>query len=245
MPRKLTPATTLENLKKEAKRWLKALRENNRQARERLKTGFPKAPERAVLRDVQHALACEYGMRNWMQLRQAVQAAAAEHQAAGSKLRTAAEYQQAAQDFVKAYEGDAESLARFNRHYGRVFSSEDLRAEIWRRVYAFRQRSSRVPKNYLKLEEAQIVVAQDAGFGSWDALMQAVAAGTPPVAAYAIDRQANRAAPRRRMTDAEWDELIGLMKEHRVTALGARGLMTDEVLARIAALDHITRLNLG
>ena len=48
-----------------------------------------------------------------------------------------------------AYDGDAAALARFNAHYGRTFTLEDLSAEIWRRVYAFRQRSSRVPKNYL------------------------------------------------------------------------------------------------
>ena len=60
---------------------------------------------------------------------------------------------------------------------------------------------SRVPKNYLQLDEAQIVVAQDAGFGSWDALMQAVAAGAPPEGeAYVIDTKENRIGPRRRMT---------------------------------------------
>ena len=84
--------------------------------------------------------------------------------------RTAEEYQRVAQDFVNAYEGDAAALQRLNRHYGRSLPSDDLWAEIWRRVYAFRQRSSRVPKNYLRLEEAQTVIAQDAGFGNWTAL---------------------------------------------------------------------------
>ena len=40
------------------------------------------------------------------------------------------------------------------------------------------------------------------------------------------------------MTDTDWDELIGVMKERRITALDANGLMTDEVMARIA--DSIT-----
>src|SRR5439155_8749352 len=35
MQRKLTSATTLDNLRREARRWLKALRENDPQARER------------------------------------------------------------------------------------------------------------------------------------------------------------------------------------------------------------------
>jgi hypothetical protein len=35
------------------------------------------------------------------------------------------------------------------------------------------------------------------------------------------------------------------MKEHGITALEANGLMTDEVLGRVAGLDHVTRLSLG
>ena len=117
--------------------------------------------------------------------------------------RTAEEYQRVAQDFVNAYEGDAAALQRLNRHYGRSFTFDDLRAEIWRRVYAFRQRSSRVPKNYLQLEEAQTVIAQDAGFGNWTALIQAVSGGpAAPVEAFEIDARENRIGPRRRMTDA-------------------------------------------
>jgi hypothetical protein len=65
MPRKLTSATSLDNLKREAKRWLKALRENDVEARARMQRAYPAAPDRPVLRDVQHALACEYGEASW------------------------------------------------------------------------------------------------------------------------------------------------------------------------------------
>src|SRR5260221_3288894 len=161
-------------------------------------------------------------------------------------MPTGEEYERLAQDFVDAYERDAAALERLNQHYGRSFTFEDLWAEIWRGVYAFRQRSFRVPKNYLQLDEAQTVIAQDAGFGSWTALMQGVSpGGPPPVAAYELDAKENRIGPRRRMTDAEWDELIGIVKEHRITGLDANGLMTDSVLTRIAGLDHVTSLNLG
>ena len=74
---------------------------------------------------------------------------------------------------------------------------DDLFAEIWRRVYAFRQRSSKVPKNFLKPAEAQLLVAQDAGFGSWDALMQSLETGAPPIPPYVIDTQRNAIGPRR------------------------------------------------
>ena len=79
MPRQLTPATNLDNLKKEAKRWLKALRENDPEARERIQRAHPAAPSPPVLRDVQHALACEYGMANWKELKQALEARPAGH----------------------------------------------------------------------------------------------------------------------------------------------------------------------
>src|SRR5215831_8346344 len=238
MQRKLTPHTTHHNLRREAKRWLKALRENEQDARERFERAWSKHSGTPVLRDVQHALAREHGFENWKALKLAVQQAA--------RSRTTEAYEQAARDFVDAYNGDATALERLNRHYGRAFTFADLKAEIWRRDYAYRQRSSRVPENYFPLEEAQIIVAQDAGFGSWENLMNALASGTPPQGApYAIDTKDNRIGPRRRMSAADWDELIGAMKDRRIPALDANGLMTDEALARVAGLDFVTSLSLG
>ena len=68
MPRKLTATTTLENLKKEAKRWLKALRENDPEARQRWERAYPNSTPQPILRRVQHALAIEYGMESWIAL---------------------------------------------------------------------------------------------------------------------------------------------------------------------------------
>jgi hypothetical protein len=159
---------------------------------------------------------------------------------------TADDYERLARDLVLAYDAqDPAALERLNAHYRRSFTFGDLSAEIWRRVYAFRQRSSRVDRNYLQLDEAQTLIAQDAGFGSWAALTQAATTGAPPVEAYAVDTTDNKIVPRRQLSDAEWDQLVGVMKERRVTALDANGLMTDAVLARIADLDHVTSLALG
>src|SRR5260370_42415979 len=69
MQRKLTSATTLDNLRKESKRWLKALRENDAPARERLQRAYPKVSGHPALRDVQHALALEYGLKDWEELK--------------------------------------------------------------------------------------------------------------------------------------------------------------------------------
>lgn len=69
MHRKLTPRSTLENLKGEAKRWLKALRANDADARARLDRIWPKAPASPGLRDVQHALAMEHSLPGWTALK--------------------------------------------------------------------------------------------------------------------------------------------------------------------------------
>jgi ankyrin repeat protein len=69
MPRQLTPQSTLENLKREAKRWLRALRANVAEARTRLERALPNAPSQPTLRDVQRALAREHGLSGWAALK--------------------------------------------------------------------------------------------------------------------------------------------------------------------------------
>ena len=246
MPREITPATSLINLRKEAKRWLTAVRANSIDARDRLERAYPNAPVRPVLRDMQHALAREYGHESWSTLKQALATRPVESAPRAWPRATAEEYERLANDMVLAHDSqDEAALQRLNAHYHRAFTFDDLWAEIWRRVYAYRQRSFKGPKSYLALAEAQLVIAQDAGFGSWAALTRALATGAPPVPTYAIDPAESRIAPRRQLSDNEWDELIEVMKERRITALDANGLMTDAVLARIADLDHVTALALG
>ena len=69
MQRKLTSATTLDNLRREARRWLKGLRENQSEALQRFERAYPNHTRTPVLRDVQYALACEYGFENWKELK--------------------------------------------------------------------------------------------------------------------------------------------------------------------------------
>jgi len=69
MSRQVTPQTTLDNLKREAKRWLKALRSNAADARARLDRALQNAPDVPTLRDIQHALAIEHGLQGWSELK--------------------------------------------------------------------------------------------------------------------------------------------------------------------------------
>ena len=59
---------TVENLKKEAKRWLRALRAGDADARARFDRALRDAPAEPTLRDVQHALARERGCAGWTEL---------------------------------------------------------------------------------------------------------------------------------------------------------------------------------
>ena len=73
MTRRITPQTSLDNLKKEAKRWLKELRSDNPEARTRFQDALPKPPVNPGLRDVQRALSVEYGFPGWTALKHAIE----------------------------------------------------------------------------------------------------------------------------------------------------------------------------
>ena len=64
--------SSLDNLRKEAKRWLKALRAGDPDARARLRQAWPDAPAAPGLRDIQHALARERGHESWVALKAAL-----------------------------------------------------------------------------------------------------------------------------------------------------------------------------
>ncbi len=69
MPRSITSDLTLDHLKKEAKRWLKAIRANDANARARLRNILPHASSSSTLRDVQLAIAREFGVDGWTTLK--------------------------------------------------------------------------------------------------------------------------------------------------------------------------------
>jgi ankyrin repeat protein len=72
MTRQLTANSSLETLRKEAKRWLKAVRAQDPTAHERLRRSHPGAPLQPGLRDVQYALAREHGALSWAALKAAL-----------------------------------------------------------------------------------------------------------------------------------------------------------------------------
>jgi hypothetical protein len=162
-----------------------------------------------------------------------------------SATPSASVYEDLADDLVRAFdERDAAALARVNAMYERRFTPADLDAEVWRRVYAYRQRSHGGAPRYLLVDEARLIVAQDVGFNSWPALLGAISSGAPPVPPFEMDAAERRLTPRRYLGAAEWDAFFERASAERVACLDGGGLVTDTVLARIARLNHLTALSL-
>ncbi len=147
---------------------------------------------------------------------------------------------------VAAYDGDSAAIERLRGHYAVPLTQEDVRALAWRSVYSLRQRSSQEKELHLQMGEAQELLARDAGFGNWTAFIDAAAAGRQaPGKPYQIDRKQNTIMPRRALSPAEWEMLLGVMVDQRITGIDANGQMTDTILAQITELDHVTRLHLA
>ena len=72
MSKTLGPRANLDTFRKDAKRWLKALRGGDNAAVARLREAWPGAPADPGLRDIQQALAREYGLGGWAKLKEAL-----------------------------------------------------------------------------------------------------------------------------------------------------------------------------
>jgi hypothetical protein len=243
-PSQLPPRPSLEQLRKQAKDLLRACRHGDAVALERVRRHKPQQ-NKPSLTDAQFALAREHGFESWPRL---------VHHVESAHPSDLDHFDGMARDFVGAYMGDADALARLNDRFPGTKDLEELRRMV-------RERRSQLPGGPdtgtdFTLAEARNVVAGILGFESWDSLSARVsAAATDPRTAphglstrppfYKIDWDAKRLEPRQPLTDTDWDRILDVMREHGITALDARGQMTDAVLERLTHLEHITGLFLG
>ena len=79
---------TIEELRKNAKHWLREVRRGNAGQVKRLRLTYPDAPATPGLRHIQHALARERGYASWRALRAAVEHEAHHPKAPGSRVET-------------------------------------------------------------------------------------------------------------------------------------------------------------
>ena len=73
MPRFLSASSSLDVLRGDAKRWLRALAAGDLEALQRFRVVFPNHTGDPKLRQVQHALAREHGFSSWAALKQEIE----------------------------------------------------------------------------------------------------------------------------------------------------------------------------
>jgi len=237
---------SLESLRKEAKRWLAALRAGAADARVRLERALPDAPGTPTLRDVQHALACEQGFPGWAALKRSLAETAARHRTAGA--RSLARYEAAADALLEAYRtGSREAM---ERHY-----SYTWHRRAWPAMGTYVQldlgkRPSGPDHDVdITLEDARYLVAVEHGFPSWAALEAFTESplAVPRVAAKPVRLVQTGATgqPETIARSRQWDDVIELLAAHPSVTLVAEGQMTDEVLAEISRIPGVTALDLA
>lgn len=236
---------SLDSLKKEAKRWLAALRVSAADARARLERALSSIPDNPTLRDVQHALAREHGFPGWTDLKQALEQAISSDRDAGAKAL--ARYETAAEALLEAYRtGTPEAMERHYRHTWHRRPWQGMRSYVQLDL----GKRPAVPDGDvdITLDDARYLVAIEHGFSDWDSLktFTASATGRSRVAAKPVRLVSNDAEESRTIASTrEWDEIIRLLALHPSAGLRAEGQMTDEVLEDVANVESITALDLG
>lgn len=237
---------SLDSLKKEAKRWLEALRANAADARTRLERAIPNAPAIPTLRDVQHALAREHGFPGWAALKHALEQALASSRECG--VKALAQYETMADALLEAYRtGTPDAM---ERHYRYTWHRR-----AWQAMRTYVQldlgRRPNGPNNDVEItiDDARHLVAIERGFANWAALK---AFTKSPTAGKRVADKPVRLVTREGLEEwqtiastRDWDAVIRLVALHPSAVLSAEGQMTDEVLADVSAVDTITGLNLS
>ena len=251
MSRHISPATTLDTLKQEAKRWHRALAAGESEAWVRWRgtrdaglgdaapeTRTP-SPSTPTLRSVQHALAREYGFPGWTALKRRIENSALTR------------YESVAEALVTAYRTpDPEAMRIVWDYFGHRRAWDGMRRYI-RLDLGGPEEVANPAEDFITLAQARHLVARGQGFAGWDALVaftESLSPGTPvlpkQVGAYFAD-DSNPLETATTVLARNWDDLLAAIAERRLTAVHATGQMTDSVLERICRLDHIEELDLS
>ena len=241
------PRRSLDSLKKEAKRWLDALRAGAADARARLARALPEIPGTPTLRHVQHALAREHGFSGWKDLKEALeQALASDRQSAARAL---AQYESMAEALLDAYRtGTPEAMERHYRYTWHRRPWQGIRTYV--QLDLGKRPGHPGADVEISLDDARYLVAIEHGFANWEALKaftESAAAGSR-VAAKPVQLVVPVAAPEEPRILArtrEWDVVIRFLVMNPSATLQADGQMTDPVLADISRIDGITALDLS
>lgn len=206
-------------------------------ARERLRAMRGTAPA-STLADAQYAVARDHGFESWPRLVHYIDGLAA----SGRVER----FEELAGDILAGYHGDGPALQRLIAVFGVNDSPEQWRIRVRSRVDDARGTSDGTPT----LEDVRRMVAAEYGYADWPALVRSLAlkpaqsaslhGTTPPF--YRLDLEHNRIEPRPPLSDSDWDAIVDVMRERRITAIATPAL-TDRAIAKLARLEFVTGLH--
>ena len=247
MSQDLTRGRSLGSFRKEAKRWLKTIRENDAGARARLERALGRMPAEPSLREVQHALALELGFAGWTALKNATSAQLGSGAATEAGRAALAQYEEMASALLEAYRtGTSEAMAR---HYAHTWHR---RAWPAMRTYVQLDLGKRPAVDGadvdITIDDARKLVALEYGFTDWDAV-RSFALGLAdardivpkPVALTTEDGAVRRIVAGTRAISVA----VGLLAEGQATGLDAHGQMTDAFLEELSRATSIQELRLG
>ena len=168
--------------------------------------------------------------------------------AAGSRPKVPApkleHFEELASDILVAYQsGEPSALERMREFFKRTFSWNELRARLPERL-------GKSAGAELSLDDMRGLVAHLRGFSSWVEFARSVTgvggrAKPWNLPLYRIEGKQRTMHVRHSLERKDWDEILSAMADQKITSLDADGQLTDAVLARIADLHHVTRINFG
>ncbi len=253
MSRRITPESSLETLRQEAKDWLRRLRADDREARARFDRALPDGPPNPTLRDVQHALARELGFVGWT----ALKARTGQRPSDAQSDETLARYDQMAKNLLEAYRtGTPDAMERHWRDTWHRRSWEAMRRYV--QLDLGKRGESREGEAAagdeasvdITLDDARWLVAREQGFENWNSLagqaadLIAIEGKTAPKGVRLVVRS-SKTQGEPGATTRRWDAAFDALEDEEAIGLDANGQMTDSLLERIAQHEHVSVLRLN
>ena len=237
---------SLDSLKKEAKRWLAALRANVAEARARLERAVPESTPSPSLRDVQHALAREHGFTGWSALKDAIESAVGRRDAP-----TMALFETKAEALLDAYRtGTPEAMERHYRHTWHRRAWDAMRTYV--QLDLGKRPAAPGDDVDITIDDARYLVAVEHGFPDWNSLKSSTEASPSGARLSAKPIRIVRAdaseSDRPIAVSRDWNEVLAVLAQNPGARLQAEGQMTDALLGEIArtrSAEQITALDLG